>query len=299
MSDDTLVASDAEYPGYAAVPACLNVSIVAYHNSPQQLGYLRDTLLCAESVRCITLIDNARDERLASLFSGHRSAYFAMPDNQGYGRAHNVALRQSLADGVAYHLVLNPDISLDAAALDACVARMLPDPELALLMPKVLYPDGQLQRQCRQLPHPGVLLARRFLPHRVRQSMDSRYRLADYDYQDELDAPALSGCFMLLRTAFLRQAGLFDERYFMYMEDYDLTRRLARYGRTICWPGATIIHEYRRESARSARLFWVHAWSAIQYFCKWGWLRDQERKDRNTHAARQLREHTTRTSQGS
>lgn len=272
----------------AASNMCMNVSIVSYRNSPDQLRALRDKLLESQSIRCVIMVDNAGDERLVPLFSGERCAYHVMHKNVGYGHAHNVALRLSCEENVPYHLVLNPDIGVDATTLDSCVERMATDAGVALLMPKVLYPDGRLQRLCRRLPHPGVLLARRVLPYSLRRSMDRRYTLADYTYQKELDVPALSGCFMLLRTKYLKEAGYFDERYFMYMEDYDLTRRLGRYGRTICWPEVSVTHEYRRGSARNIRLLYAHTWSTIQYFFKWGWFWDRERRERNIRTDRQI-----------
>ena len=92
-----------------------------------------------------------------------------------------------------------------------------------------------------------------------------------------MNVPALSGCFLLCRTGALQEAGLFDERFFLYCEDIDLTRRMHRVGNTLFYPGITISHDFRRSSYRNLRLMWTHIRSACLYFDKYGWISDEER----------------------
>jgi GT2 family glycosyltransferase len=83
---------------------------------------------------------------------------------------------------------------------------------------------------------------------------------------------------MFLRTEVLKCTGLFDERYFLYLEDIDLTRRIQQVARNVFYPKVSIIHEHRQGSYNSLRLLFVHISSAIRYFRKWGWRNDTERK---------------------
>ena len=266
----------------------LNVSIVAFRNDPDALKKLRDALEATASLSRLYLIDNDQDDELRSLFSVGRSQYIRSPGNVGFGEAHNVALRYSLEDSVPFHLVLNPDVAFDPETLDACVDHISLHPDLALLMPRVLYPDGRLQRLCKLLPNPMILAARRLVPGKMRHGMDYLYELHDYDYKEELDVPALSGCFMLMRTSMLAKAGLFDEKFFMYMEDFDLCRRLGQWGRTVCWPKVEIYHHFARGSASSPQLLLAHIKSAVYYFNKWGWLTDSARETFNQKTLNEL-----------
>ena len=83
---------------------------------------------------------------------------------------------------------------------------------------------------------------------------------------------------MLLRTEALLKSGLFDERFFMYPEDIDLTRRIHRDFLTLYYPSETIVHAHRQASYHSLRMLWIHATNMIRYFNKWGWLFDSERR---------------------
>jgi len=89
--------------------------------------------------------------------------------------------------------------------------------------------------------------------------------------------PFLSGCFMLLRTEALQKVGLFDERFFLYFEDTDLSRRIHQQFRTVFFPDATIQHIHERKSYKEFKQLWYHIKSSIYYFNKWGWFIDRER----------------------
>jgi GT2 family glycosyltransferase len=86
---------------------------------------------------------------------------------------------------------------------------------------------------------------------------------------------------MLFRKEALDKAGLFDERYFMYMEDIDITRRVHQHFKTVYYPSVHIYHGHARESYRINKLLFTHIKSAIRYFNKWGWFFDAERREVN------------------
>jgi GT2 family glycosyltransferase len=86
---------------------------------------------------------------------------------------------------------------------------------------------------------------------------------------------------MFLRTEAIARIGYFDERYFMYMEDIDLSRRIFSEYRNVYYPKARIYHVHARESYKTFRLLKIHIISAIQYFNKWGWFVDSDRRRLN------------------
>ena len=96
-----------------------------------------------------------------------------------------------------------------------------------------------------------------------------------------MNAPYLSGCFMFIRTKVFQEIGCFDERYFMYPEDADLTRRIHEKYKTVFFPGASIVHNHIAAHRKSLRMKKVMIENMIRYFNKWGWLLDRQRQEFN------------------
>lgn len=96
-------------------------------------------------------------------------------------------------------------------------------------------------------------------------------------YNQVMNVPFLSGCFMFLRNDALKKTGLFDERFFLYAEDTDLSRRMHQQFETLFFPSVEINHVHARGSYKDFRLTFHNIKSAFQYFNKWGWFFDEER----------------------
>ena len=283
----------------------LNVSIVLYQPEWEQVKKLCQELAQATSVRNIYLVDN-------SLISSEESAKEITKEiakemaremtkgivrvkyiwnegkNLGYGRGHNIAIRESIWLKTKYHLVMNADVWVKATDIDRLHAFMENNELVGSVMPKVVYPDGRLQYLCKLLPTPWDVFARRFLPMKWTKKRNERYELRMSGYDKIMNVPYLSGCFMLLRTAAVLQARLFDERYFMYPEDMDLTRTIHRDWLTLFVPDVTIVHDHAQASYHSWRMTWIHIVNMCRYFHKWGWFCDKERQTMNRLTLEQL-----------
>lgn len=259
--------------------AALNTSIVTYHTPADELKACLDSLTASAAVSRIYVVDNASEERIRDICGGYGPSVTYIPNrNTGYGSGHNIALRHTLGGPEKYHLVINSDVKLSPGTLEACVAYMDAHPEAVELIPRVSFPDGSFQPVCHPLPSPVDMFRNRFLPRRIISRWSDHYHLRSYDMTEPVNVPYHYGCFMLLRADALRKAGLFDERYFMYAEDLDLSRRMHAVGETIYFPSETIVHMRKAESHRSPRMFIRHAASLVKYFCKWGWGKDPERQ---------------------
>ena len=84
-----------------------------------------------------------------------------------------------------------------------------------------------------------------------------------------------------LRTEVFSKIGKFDERYFLYLEDYDFCRRVGKEYKVVYYPKVEIVHQHGKESYKSKKMLIVHVKSAIKYFNKWGWIFDNKRKQIN------------------
>lgn len=261
----------------------INVSIVLYQTLKDTVIRAIESCLSSELVLKLYLTDNSPDNRLEELSRiDKRIVYIFNNSNPGYGTAHNIVIRKSIEEGVKYHLVLNPDVYFDKGVIEELYDFMEKNKDVGNVMPKVLYPDGKLQYLCKLLPTPLDLILRRFIPSKKwKEKRNEIYELKFITYDEIMNIPYLSGCFMFLRVDILKKVGLFDERFFMYLEDTDLSRRIYRVAKNIFYPYVHIYHEYGKGSYKNKKLFMHHIQSAIKYFNKWGWFFDSERKKIN------------------
>ncbi len=265
----------------------LNVSIVLYNHSLSEITPLVETLRKSKAVSQIFLVDNSPKESFE--FKTLAASYYFTGKNIGYGSAHNIAIRQTLEQGLPYHLVINPDISFKPDILQKIEEFMNINSDIGLLMPKIFYPNGEIQYLCKLIPTPFDLIFRRFLPKSWTQKRMYKFELRSSGYNRMLEVPYLSGCFMFLRTEALRRTGLFDERFFMYPEDIDLTRRIFRLYRTVFFPNVSVIHHHAQGSYISIKMLFIHISNMITYFNKWGWIFDKERRRVNRKTLKQLK----------
>lgn len=255
----------------------LTVSIVTYHTDLNELSTCLASLDCKEVDR-IYIVDNASDEAMARFARQQKGVVYIASENRGFGAGHNQAIRLAMEAGATYHLVLNSDVRFDPAILGRLTAVMDSRPQTGQLQPKILNADGTPQYTVRMLPTPADLILRRFVPSRFMKGRRERYLLKDLDHDKELNVPYHQGSFMLLRVEALKVTGLFDERFFMYPEDIDLTRRMHERYETLYYPGETVIHDHRASSYHNGRMLWIHVVNMVKYFNKWGWFRDVKRR---------------------
>ena len=243
-------------------------------------------------VDLLYIVDNSPHDTLANIQSlSSRLYYIHSPHNVGYGSAHNIAIRNAIEQGSRYHVVVNPDIHFDDTVIPALTAYVDSNPDVGLVMPRVVYPNGDLQYLCKLLPTPRDLILRRFMPRNMGRKSRDRYELRHWSYDCEANIPSLSGCFMFLSLQAINDVGMFDERYFMYGEDIDLSRRIHDRYKTMYYPGVTIVHDHQQASYHNAKMLRIHIANIIKYFNKWGWFFDRQRRIVNRQCLNNLNNH--------
>jgi GT2 family glycosyltransferase len=260
----------------------LSCSIVLYNTAEEVLKAAVDSVLQSDMKVKLFLIDNSPVERYNETFGRLPDVTYIFNNaNVGYGAAHNIGIRKSIEEGIPYHLVLNPDVEFGPQVLSTLFRFMDVRPGVGLVMPQIRFPDGSLQYLCKMMPTPFDLIVRRFIPAALQKPLQARmdrYEFRHKDYNKVMDVPNLSGCFMFMRTAALKEVGGFDEGYFMYLEDVDLVRRIGEKYSTMYNPEVFVCHAYAKESYKGTKLMRYHIRSAFYYFNKWGWFFDGRRR---------------------
>jgi len=250
----------------------LTACIVTY-NSERHIENVLSSLLHSTIAHLmeITVVDNASTDGTQTLVEKKypNVRLIKLSQNIGFGLGHNKALPYLNAP---YHLIVNPDITFEPDVLERIIAFMDNSEDVALLTPRVLHPDGSEQYLPKELPSIHFLLGG-YLERLGRPftTWRSQYSWRDKGSVDPTELFFATGCFMLARANAFRAVGGFDPRYFLYMEDADLTREMKAHGLTLYHPGFSVTHVWARDSAHSPQSTLLHVKSMMQYFCKWGW----------------------------
>ncbi|MFV5692471.1 glycosyltransferase family 2 protein [Flavobacterium sp. LT1R49] len=265
-------------------------SIVLYNTDRIVLNRVINSLLAYGLNERLYLIDNSLRDELSDLCNHSKIIYVHNPSNPGFGSAHNIAIEKAIESGSDYHFIVNPDIYFEGDVITPMVEYMKMDSAIGMMMPQILNTDGSIQNLPKLLPSPFSIFKRKIKkPVRAYQKFINEYELRQVPKNIIYNAPVLSGCFTLLNLDAIKKVGMYDDKFFMYFEDWDLSRRMHQNYKTIYFPKVSVVHEYESGANKSKKLFKIFVSSAISYFNKWGWFFDSERKKLNREALSQFK----------
>jgi len=235
-------------------------------------GAIESFLSCSLDVE-LHVVDNSQTQELKFSLIDLPVKYYFSGGNLGYGRGHNKAIRE--CSDSKYHVVLNPDLIIAPTTISALVTFMNDNLDVGMVCPRVNNPDGTVQHLNKRYPTLMDLFIRRFVPKCVAPLFSkrfARYEMLDKGYDSIYDVESMSGAFMFCRTDVLQKIGGFDPRYFLYFEDFDLSREFQMLGyRTVYYPYATVTHLWERAAHKKLRMTYVFIVNMLRYFNKWGW----------------------------
>ncbi len=211
-------------------------AVIVNWNGADYLERLLDSLGAAP-VEAIIVIDNASSDSSAEILSRYSKVQtIRNAKNLGFGAAANQGIALSKSP---YVLLLNVDVEVLPGSIETLEKFLDKHQETALAAPCLLFPNGRLQPSCRSFPTVSRLfLYFSYLDHVI----PSGYRLNEKDLQDAREVDQPMGAAWLLRKNVFEEAGGFDSRFFLYMEDVDLCRRIKSLGWKIYYiPDARLI----------------------------------------------------------
>lgn len=246
----------------------LSVSVVSY-NSEKELNYILGSLKNSEDVSLHPyFIDNHSSDNSLNVIkkSGIKCSLITLEKNLGFGAANNIAIKQ--ADS-RYHLIANPDISFGPKLLKECADFMDKNPDIAIMTPRFIGADGREQFTPKLKPT-LPFVASGFIESKTgrKSRMRSRYTLRDDPPENIKDIDFCAGCFMLCRTKWLKACGGFDDGFFLFFEDADLTLRMQKYGRTVLNPDIYVNHLWNRGNHKLSGLRHEIS-SMVRFMFKW------------------------------
>lgn len=248
----------------------ISASIVLYKNNVDLLKKTISSFLEVTLPKKLFLIDNSPTDKLRDLFRSAEIEYIFLNRNIGFGAAHNLVISK-INHLSKYHLILNPDVSFDPQVINNLINVLERNIAIALIAPKIKYLNGDHQYSCRRYPSFLELFVRRVsLLQYIFTDVIANGEYRDRDLTIPFFAEYLSGCFQLFQTKDFVKIYGFDERYFLYMEDVDICKKIDLIQKKkLYYPSEFIYHKFEKGSSKNIKLFFYHIVSVFKYFYKW------------------------------
>lgn len=237
--------------------------VVTYNSS----AWIRACLGPLAGIRTVVVDNASRDGTAAIVRSEFPAArLIARADNGGFAVAVNEGCREAPDDDI---LLVNPDLVVLPGSAALLHEYLAAHPNVGIVVPRLVYPDGSPQASVRTWPTPLTMLMRRSPLGRTafgRRILRKHLRIDD---PPEAAGPVhwALGAAMLVRREAIREVGGMDERIFLYGEDLDWCYRMWQHGWTVhVVPEAVMEHVYERQSHRTLDLRSAatrHHWASV------------------------------------
>lgn len=248
----------------------VSIVILAWNNQ-------KDLQACIESI-CdtykdyyqIIVVDNASTDNTAEYLQELEQIWdnkqgiltiITNKDNLGYAAGNNVALRHIQGE---YILWLNQDIVVQPNSIEKLVYILDTHDNYAMVAPQLQYPDGSIQKSCRQLPTLSHILNAT-----LKWKWDDTF---DYTQSQECEQPMASA--IMIRSNIMTKMGGFDDNrdYWLFFNDVDLSKNLQSRGYITYYVAESHMYHYHGASTKKLinikkRLYWQRGFN--RYFIKW------------------------------
>lgn len=256
----------------------LSASIVAYRNYDEIVEAIESmerytdkaitkTVYIIDNTECVTEEDYKKREDFKAKLAKYPDVEFRTKnENMGFGKGHNLVLDELDSE---YHAIVNPDILFNEDAFSKIYAYMKEHQEVGMVIPRLTDEAGELQHVYRKELTIFDMFIRMFMKNKF-QKRQAEHTLQHMDYTKEFEVPFGQGSFLVIQTELYKKLEGFDDRFFMYLEDADLCKRVNQVSKLMYFPDATVIHKWEKGSHKNKKLFKIHVQSMWKYFCKWG-----------------------------
>jgi GT2 family glycosyltransferase len=248
----------------------LSIVILAWNNKKDLQNCIESIIKTYQDYHQLIIVDNASTDttseylvKLEQNWEQKNSKLKIIKNNKnlGYAEGNNVALESIEGE---YTLWLNQDIIVQKQSIQKLIQYLDNHPEYAMIAPQLQYPDGQIQKSCRQLPTLGHIL-KSILKFKWEDNFD-------YTQSQECEQPMASA--IMIRTKIMQDLGGFDSHpdYWLFFNDVDLSKNLeSKDYKTYYVAEAKMYHNHGASTRKlwniKKRLYWQKGFN--RYFIKW------------------------------
>lgn len=238
--------------------------IIVTWNSEKEISNCLSSL--SENLEII-VVDNSSQDRTREIIKKRfrKVKLLENPSNLGFAKANNQGINIAKGD---YILLLNPDTIVSPGSIEGMLKFMETHPDVGVIGPKLLNPDGSIQPSCREFPsYKNILLELTGIP-RIFPKI-SLWKMGYFNHNDLRDVDQPMGACLLVRRQALREAGLLDESFPIFMNDVDLCYRVKKRGWGIVFfPEAEVFHLRGKSTGRLRGKKIIIAHRSLYKYCK-------------------------------
>ena len=218
----------------------LVLMFVAYHVNQADVDSLKRCLgKLPNHIGYAVLVNEFSKDQPINELKEDACLWISTNKNLGYGRGMNL-LANSLKCQPAYIAALNTDIYWNESTFENILLWLKSNPQVVMAVPSIYDQNHNLQYLCKRNPTALGMISRRFIPQKYKPSWllkyDNYYAMRDHSYSHVFESLYLSGCCMIMQSSAFFSVGGFDERFFLYLEDADLTRSMSSIGQCVHYP---------------------------------------------------------------
>lgn len=242
-------------------------SIVTYNNGDIIQECIHSILEHTEDIDfTLYVMDNGSTDETVDIIRKNfdRVRLICNETNTGFGHGHNTVLSVMDSD---YHVVINPDITLNSDVIQELCGYLDEHPDVMMITPKILNEDGTQQYLPKYCPSIRYVIISKFKPFRY---LRKKYTREQEELQVPTEVEFCTGCFFVMRSRDFKALQGFDQRFFMYCEDADLSRRVRQTGKIIFYPPVSVTHKWKRDNTGNLKGIFRFLSSLLKYFLKWG-----------------------------
>lgn len=240
----------------------VSAAIVTYNNGSLAAQTVKSLLENTKRYKLkLYVFDNASTDNTAEIIKSFKDVDLTVLNkNIGFAAAHNLILNKKAGK---YHFIINPDILLKSDVISDMVDFLEANEDTVMAMPQILNNDGSIQYLPKEVPTFKSLFFGRLF-----SKIRNEYVWKNKDINGVRDICFCSGCFFCIKSEAFKKLGGFDQRFFMYLEDADLTLRAKKYGRTVINTDFSVIHKWQRTSSKNLKYLVIHILSAFKFLKK-------------------------------
>ncbi|WP_056960641.1 glycosyltransferase [Liquorilactobacillus satsumensis] len=253
----------------------LSISIVVYKDYLSAFETIKsiETFTNVNIKKIIYVIDNSNEKSdskkrfLKKIKLYEDICFISTEKNLGFSKAHNLVIEKLYSK---YHAIVNPDVILHEDSFEKIINFMeLNQKDVGMVIPKIVDPNGILQLAYRRELTILDMVVHFFNAKLFRKRYDY-HTMKEKNFDKSFSVPFGQGSFLVIQTSLFKKLNGFDERFFMYMEDADLCKRVNQVSKLKYFPNSVVEHKWVRGSHKNLKLLKIHIVSMVKYFQKWG-----------------------------